>query len=70
MFMANFGKDSCNFSNRSPPEKWNLNYFCLHQCSFKFKLGCVICGKACDSVTNYVCSNDGETAIPKWLILK
>lgn len=49
-----------------------LDYFGLHQCSFKFKLECVRCGKVCVSMTNYMCvlMIKIEVEIPKWMTLR
>jgi len=74
--MADFGKryfQTLVIFPISPQQKDEiLDYFCLHQCSFKFKLRSVKCRKACVSVRNYICvvRIKREVEIPKWMILK
>lgn len=73
--MANFAEeifDPCNLSNIFQQKDEILDYFSLYQCSFKFKLECIICEKACVSVASYtrLPMIEKKVEILKWMILK
>lgn len=64
--------DPCKLSNIFQQKDEILDYFSLHRCSFKFKLECIICEKACISMASHMHLPmiKKKVEILKWMILK